>query len=453
MSGNEKIKVAFISLGCQKNLIDSEVMIKKLSDAGIEIVEEDINADVVVVNTCGFIESAKTEAIETILDVAWLKENRNLKGIVAAGCLVQRYADTILDEIPEIDAIVGVGNLDSIVEAVRHAYAKGMKKVDCPYRSVSAPEDQPLGGDRAVSTPEYTAYIKISEGCDNRCTYCAIPSIRGKFRSRPIEDLVKEAKELAEMGVKELIVISQDTTRYGRDLYDESKLPELLREFCKIDGFKWIRVLYCYPEEITDELIDVFANEEKIVKYLEMPIQHISDNVLRRMNRRGGREAVESAVKRLRERVPGIALRTTVIVGFPGETGDDFAELAEYLKETRFERLGAFKYSEEEGTPAASFGGKISEEKKERRYDAVMSNQMTIHEQFNKKQIGKVLEILCEDYDKVSECYYGRSIYDTPEIDGKVYFSAERKVRPGEFVNVRITDVVDYDLVGELAEA
>lgn len=447
---NETIKVAFISLGCQKNLIDSEIMLKKLADSGIEIVEEDINADVVVVNTCGFIESAKQEAIDTILDVAWLKENRSLKGIVATGCLVQRYADSILEEIPEIDAVVGVGNLDSIVEAVRHAYDKGLSRVDCPYKSVSAPENQVLGGSRAVTTPEYMAYIKISEGCDNRCTYCAIPSIRGRFRSRPIEDIVSEAKELAEMGVTELIVISQDTTRYGLDLYGKSELARLLDELCKIEAFHWIRVLYCYPEEITDELIETIAKQDKIVKYLEMPIQHVSDKVLRRMNRRGGKEAVVSAVDRLRKRIPEIALRTTVIVGFPGEDGDDFAELAEYLKKTKFERLGVFKFSEEEGTPAASFDGKISEAKKERRYDAIMQNQLTIHEAWGRQHIGKTLEVLCEDYDKVSESYYGRSMYDIPEIDGKVFFSSNRKVRPGEYVKVKITEVMDYDLIGEL---
>ncbi len=446
------IKVALISLGCQKNLVDSEVMLKKLIDAGIEIVEEDINADVVVVNTCAFIESAKSEAIETILDVAWLRENRSLKGIVCTGCLSQRYADSIASEIPEVDAIVGVGDLDKIVEAVKHAYENGGKKDGRPYKSVSAPETQKLGGDRAILTPEYTAFLKISEGCDNRCTYCAIPSIRGRFRSRPVEELIKEANELADMGVTELIIISQDTTRYGLDLYGKSHLPELLNELCKIEKLHWIRVLYCYPEEITDELVEVIATQEKIVKYLEMPIQHISDNVLRRMNRRGGRAAVESAVTRLRNRIHDIALRSTVIVGFPGETGDDFAQLAEYLKETKFERLGAFTYSEEEGTPAAEFDGKIPEAKKQKRFDTIMQNQFPVHEAFNKKQVGKVLEVLCEDYDKVSECYFGRSIYDTPEIDGKVYFTASRKVHPGEYVNIRIEEVLDYDLVGKLTD-
>ena len=330
------IKAAFVSLGCPKNQLDSEVMISKLAESGIEIVEEDIHADVVVVNTCAFIQSAKEEAIENILDVAWLKKNKNLRGIVVTGCLVSRYGDEILKELPEVDAICGVGNLDDIVAAVTYAYENGSKEVesDKKFRAISAPEAQLLGGDRAVSDPSYSVYLKISEGCDNRCTYCVIPSIRGKFRSRPMEDVVAEAKELVGLGAKEIILISQDTTRYGIDLYGEFRLAALLRELCRIDGLHWIRLLYCYPDEITDELIDTVASEEKIVKYIDMPIQHISDSILKAMNRRGDGALVRDTVSRLRKKIPDLILRTTVIVGFPGETKENFAELCEYLNST-----------------------------------------------------------------------------------------------------------------------
>ncbi|MBR5307761.1 MAG: 30S ribosomal protein S12 methylthiotransferase RimO [Clostridia bacterium] len=447
-----KIKVGFVSLGCEKNRVDTEVMLKKLIDAGMEIVPEDIDADVIVINTCGFIENAKKEAIENILDVAWLRENRGLRGIVVTGCLAQRYGEELFTELPEIDSLIGVGDLGSIVEAVKSAYEKGGKGEDreSKYCCITRAENQVLGEDRVITTPEYSAYIKISEGCDNKCTYCAIPMIRGRFRSRTMEDIVREAKELADMGATELIIISQDTTRYGLDLYGELKLPELLRELCKIEKLRWIRLLYCYPEETTDELIDVIASEEKIVKYIDMPIQHISDKILKLMNRRGDSALIKDRIKALRERVPGVIIRTTVIVGFPGEKGEDFATLAEFLKETKFDRLGVFTYSEEEGTPAANLPDKVSEKQMQRRCDSLMENQMAIHEKLNQRMIGQTLEVLCEGFDPVSETYYGRSKFDAPDIDGKVYFEKTRNVLEGEYVNIKIREVVEYDLIGDL---
>lgn len=444
------IKVAFVSLGCPKNQIDSEVMLATLKNAGIEIVEEDIFADVVVINTCAFIQSAKEEAIETILDVAWLRENRDLKGIVVTGCLAQRYGDELLKEIPEIDAVCGVGNLDDIVCAVKHAYEHGGKKDTPKFKAISCPEAQALGGDRAVTPPEYSVYLKISEGCDNRCTYCVIPDLRGKFRSRTIEDIVAEARDLVSLGAKEIVLVSQDTTRYGLDLYGKFRLDDLLCELCKIEELKWIRILYCYPDEITDSLIDVIAREPKIVKYIDMPIQHISDNVLRAMHRRGDGALIRECVKKLREKIPDIILRTTVIVGFPGETKENFAELAEYLKQAAFDRLGVFTYSAEEGTPAARIKeGKVTEKTKQHRMDVIMRNQMEIHEKNNKKFIGKTMTVLSEGYDIPSGVHSGRTYADAPEIDGKVFFSAPKNLAAGSFIQVKITDAVEYDLYGE----
>lgn len=426
-------------------------MIAKLASAGIEIVEEDIHADVVVVNTCAFIQSAKEEAIESILDVAWLKENKNLRGIVVTGCLVQRYGEEILKELPEVDAVCGVGNLDDIIDAVKHAYENGKTENAEKFQAISCPEAQALGGDRAVSEPTYSTYLKISEGCDNRCTYCVIPSIRGKFRSRPMEDILAEAKDLVALGAKEIVLISQDTTRYGLDLYGEFKLAALLRELCKIDGIRWLRLLYCYPDEITEELIDVIATEEKVVKYIDMPIQHISDDILRAMHRRGDGALVRETIRKLRERIDGLVLRTTVIVGFPGETKEHFAELCEYLKETKFDRLGVFTYSAEEGTPAARIKeGKVPEATKQHRLDVIMRNQADIHEKNNQKLVGKTLTVLTEGYDIPSGVHAGRSYADAPDIDGKVFFAAPRSLAAGKFVKVKINEAVEYDLFGEL---
>ena len=444
------IKVAVISLGCPKNQVDSEVMLAKLKDAGMEIVIDDIDADVVIVNTCAFIADAKKESIDTILDVAWLKEHRNLKGIVAAGCLVQRYKDELFSELPEIDAAIGIGDLESIVDAVKEAYQSGIGKKENKYKCVTRAENQILGGDRVVTGPEYSVYLKIAEGCDNHCTFCAIPSIRGKLRSRKIEEIVSEAKELASLGAKELVVVAQDTTSYGKDIYGKASLDVLLKELCKIDGIKWIRVLYCYPEDITESLVDVIAHEPKIVKYIDLPIQHISDKVLKKMGRRGDSALIKEKIALLRSKVPGIFIRTTVMVGFPTEDKEDFALLAEFLKEAKFERLGAFAFSSEEGTAAHEIKeGRVPENVKKKRLDVIMKNQYEIHKANNEKMLGKLTEVLCEGFDRPSGVYYGRSAHDAPEIDGKVYFSSKRRIKDGEFVNVKITEVIDYDLLGE----
>lgn len=435
-------KVGFVSLGCPKNLVDTEVMLRKLSDEGYIITPDETEADVVVINTCAFIESAKKEAIDNILDIAWLKENKSLKGIVVCGCLAERYGEEIMKEMPEVDAVVGVGSMSDISAAVEKAL-KGEKYFSAKDKNLS-----PLGGDRIVTTPEYAAYIKIAEGCDNRCTYCAIPYIRGRFRSRPMEDIIREAKELEAIGVKELCVVAQDTTRYGLDIYGSYSLARLLREITAATQIPWIRVLYCYPDKITDELIEEFKNNERIVKYIDLPIQHVSENILLRMNRRGGRDAVLSAIKRLREGVPGITIRTTAIVGFPGETEEDFEELCSFIKEAKFDRFGAFAYSREEGTPAYDFPDQVDEQTKEDRYSVIMQTQADISEALNELKKGALVTVLTEGYDPVSSAYYGRSAADAPDIDGKVYFNSRRKIKEGTFVNVRITDVLDYDLFG-----
>ena len=443
---SQTLKVGFVSLGCPKNQLDAEVMLHELYDAGFEIVSEDIDADVVIVNTCAFIESAKQESIDNIIDIGWLKKNRQLKGIVVTGCLAERYRDAIFDELPEVDAVLGVGSIHEIVNAVKSA-AKGKR-----YSSYLDKDCVRLGGERIITTPEYYAYLKIAEGCDNRCTYCAIPNIRGKFRSRPMDELVDEAKVLEGLGVKELVIVAQDTTRYGVDLYGEYKLAELIHKISEATSIPWLRVLYCYPDKITDELIAEFRTNPRLVKYIDLPIQHISDDILRRMNRHGGSDVVRSAVARLRE-VPDMVIRTTVICGFPGETEADFEELCEFIKETRFDRLGAFAYSREEDTPAYDFADQVDEQIKQDRVDIVMAEQSRISEELNQKKIGAVLEVISEGWDEVSGAYFGRSYADAPEIDGKVYFRAKKNtISDGEFVRVRVTEAVDYDLVGEIVK-
>ena len=443
----DNTKIGFVSLGCSKNQIDTEIMLKILVTDGYEIVSEEIAADIIIINTCAFIESAKQEAIDNILDIAWLKENRTLKGIIVCGCLAERYHEEILRELPEIDAVIGVFSIHDILDAVKHIESGAAEK----FISLKAQEEFVLGGERVLTTPEYMAYIKISEGCDNFCSYCAIPLIRGRYRSREMQSIVDEAKDLAGLGVKELCVVAQDTTRYGEDLYGESKLPELLEKLCGIDTIEWIRLLYCYPDKITDELIEVIKTNEKIVKYIDMPVQHISDEVLGAMNRRGGSEAIYSAIKKLRDNIPDIIIRTTVIVGFPGESKQDFARLCEFLEEIKFERLGAFAYSKEEGTKAAGLENHLSAAQKERRHKTVMQLQERINYALNKKKIGATIRVLCEDYDKVSEAYFGRSYAEAPEIDGKIYFTSKsrKRIRSGEFVDVTIKEIIDYDLLGE----
>ncbi len=438
-------KVGFISLGCSKNLVDTEVMLHKLHERGFEITPNEEEAEIIVINTCGFIESAKTESIDNILDAAELKKYGKCKHIVATGCLVERYRNEVMNELPEIDALVGVGSLSDIADACE-AVMRGEK-----YTSFRDKEKSELGGDRIITTVPHTAYLKVAEGCDNRCTYCAIPLIRGKLRSRPIEDIVKEAKDLEALGVKEVNLIAQDTTRYGLDLYGRYALAELVREITKNTNIPWIRLLYCYPDKITDELIAELRDNPRLVKYMDIPIQHISDKILRRMNRHGDKAEIASAVKRLRDGVPGIVLRTTAMVGFPGETDEDFTELCEFIKEAKFDRFGAFTFSPEEGTAAADFDGEVDEQTKQDRYDILMQTQLTVSEEKIAENIGKNLTVLVDGYDEVAEVYYARSFADALDVDGRVYFKTEKTVNPGDFVDIRITEALDYDLVGELA--
>lgn len=439
----QKTKVGFVSLGCPKNQVDTEVMLGLLDAAGFEVTAEEIEADIIVINTCAFIDSAKQESIDNIIDIAWLKSNRSLKGIVVTGCLAERYRDEIFTELPEVDAVLGTGSYKDIVAAIE-AVARGEK-----FSAYADKNDAPLGGERILTTPDYYAYLKLAEGCDNHCTYCAIPAIRGKFRSRTMEDLVDEAKALAASGVKELILVAQDTTRYGEDLYGTPKLAELLHRISEETTIPWLRVLYCYPDRITDELIAEIRDNPKVVKYLDMPIQHISDGVLRRMNRRGDGALIRSVVEKLRTAIPTLTLRTTVICGFPGETEEDFTELCEFVDTAKFERFGCFPYSREEGTPAAKLDGQIEEQIKQDRADKLMQMQLDIVAAKNEKLVGKKLTVLCEGFDPVSEMHFGRSAADAPEIDGKIFFWSARRVDLGTFVKIRVTEVQDYDLVGE----
>ena len=435
-------KVGFISLGCSKNLVDTEVMLHKLHTAGFEITPDETEAEIIVINTCGFIESAKQESIDNILDAEKLKEWGKCRHIIATGCLVERYREEVMAELPEIDALVGVGSLDDIADACR-AVMRGEK-----YTSFKDKNTSKLGGDRILTTDEHTAYLKVAEGCDNKCTYCAIPLIRGRLRSRTVEDIVNEAKDLERLGVKELNLIAQDTSRYGLDLYGEYSLARLVREITAQTSIPWIRLLYCYPDKITDELIEELRTNPRLVKYMDIPIQHISDKILTRMNRHGGKALIRETVKKLRERVPDIVLRTTAMVGFPGEDEEDFAELCEFIKEAEFDRFGAFTYSEEEGTAAVELDGKVDEQTKQDRYDVLMQTQLTVIEQKSREKIGNTYTVICDGFDTVAEVYYGRSYADAPDVDGRVYFTSDKKVNKGDFVQIKITEALDYDLVG-----
>ena len=423
-------------------------MLHEVASAGYEITPDETEADVVIINTCGFIESAKRESIDNILDIAWLKKNRSLKAIVVTGCLAERYRESILDEMPEVDAVLGVGSIHNIVEAIEAVTVKKKKGSHRKYTSFEDKEAVRLGGDRILTTPEYTAYIKIAEGCDNRCAYCAIPSIRGRFRSRTIDDIVAEAKDLEALGVRELNVVAQDTTRYGLDIYGTYSLAALLRRITEETSIPWIRLLYCYPDKITDELIAEIRDNPRILKYIDLPIQHISDRMLAAMNRHGDGAMVRSVVRKLRTEIPDIVIRTTFIVGFPGESEEDFLELCEFTKDARFEHLGVFPYSREEGTAAYEFGDQIDEQVKQDRYDILMRMQTDLHDEIAAGYVGKTVEVLCEGYDPVAAVHFGRSSADAPEIDGKVYFKSDYRIAPGSFVNVKIREVLDYDLMG-----
>lgn len=438
------LKIALESLGCSKNLMDAEIMTGILKEKGYEFVEEFAEADIIIVNTCGFIRDAKQESIDTIVELSQLKEFGKLKYLIVTGCLAQRYADELLEEIPEIDAIVGTGNFMNISEIIdRLESEKNVTEIG----NIEFAFDETLP--RYVSTPEHMAYLKIGEGCSNHCTYCIIPKLRGKYRSRKIEDIVEEAKTLAAEGAKELVVIAQDTTRYGEDLYGEAKLAELLEELAGIEGIKWIRIMYSYPESITEKLIDVIAAHDNICSYFDMPIQHASNRVLKRMNRRTSKEDIRNKVEMIRSKIPDAVIRTTVIVGFPGETEEDLEELIEFMKEIKFDRLGAFAYSREEDTPADRMDGHMDEEIKEERRDRVMMVQQAISEEINQKREDKVFEVLIEE--KAEEgVYVGRTQGDAEEIDSVVYVNSDEELEIGSFVNVYITEAMEYDLIGDV---
>ncbi len=436
-------KISMVSLGCPKNQVDAEMMLYLLKQAGYQIGVPEAEADAIIINTCGFIEDAKSEAIENILEAAQHKIDGNCKAVIVTGCLAERYRDDVTAEIPEADVCVGIGSNSNIAEIVKNAIEGKAKN------SYGAKEDLNLDGKRILGGWPFTAYLKIADGCDNCCTYCAIPKIRGRMRSRTIESCVAEAKELAQSGVRELIVVAQDTTAYGADLYGESKLCELLRELCKIDGIEWIRTLYTYPERITDELLQLLANEPKLVKYLDIPIQHINADILKRMNRRGDRESLNALIQKIRKAVPDITLRTTLITGFPGETEAQYEELHEFVKLAKFDRLGCFTYSAEEGTIAAEYEDQIDEQTKADRAEHIMETQLDIASAKNEAKIGTVQRVLIEGWDDYIKCYYGRSEADAPEIDGKVFFMAKEQLIIGDFVNVQINDIIEYDLLGE----
>lgn len=437
--------VTLLSLGCAKNRVDAEILLYNLKDAGYNIVSSVSLADVVIVNTCGFIDDAKKESIDEILSVAELKNRGLIKAIIVTGCLAERYKNEVLKEIPEVDAVIGIGANNNIADVVDKAIM-GVKTEDFPNKLLL-----PLNGKRIQTTPKYYAYLKVADGCDNRCTYCAIPLIRGKFRSRRMEDILSEAEYLAKNGVKELLVIAQDTTRYGEDIYGELKLPELLKKLCKIDGIKWIRILYCYPDRITDELIDVISKEEKVLNYIDIPLQHCNKRILKLMNRNGDKESFTNLFKKIRQKIPDVILRTTFICGFPGETDEEFNELAEFSKEIKFERMGCFMYSQEEGTPASYMDNQVDNEVKFRRQEILMEEQMRIMEENSIKMLGKTITVLFEGYDYESNLYFGRSVADSPDIDGRVYFDIlDKDVKEGEFLNIKINKFDNCDLIGEI---
>ena len=440
--------VGIISLGCAKNRIDAEMMLHTLREAGYKIIDDPALAEAAIINTCGFIESAKQESIDEILELAKLKEEGKIKALIATGCMAERYREQMLKELPELDAVVGIGANGDIAKILDRVF-EAQTVEEFPEKCMLL-----LEGGRIQSTEYYYAYIKIAEGCDNHCTYCAIPMIRGGYRSRKMENIVAEAETLAKNGVKELIVIAQDTTKYGADLYGEYKLAELLRRLCRVDGLEWIRVLYCYPEAITDELIKTFAEEDKLVKYMDIPLQHCNAKVLKRMGRGGDRESLTALIKKLRDNIPGIVLRTTFITGFPGETEEQFEELAEFANEIGFERMGCFPYSCEEDTPAAKLPDQIDDDVKERRAEILMEQQQNVMERYNAQLIDREIEVLVEGFDRYAECFFGRSRADAPEVDGKVFFTTEgRKPEPGEIVKVRIFDTLDIDPLGTLTDS
>lgn len=438
------VKVSMVSLGCPKNQVDAEMMLKTLADAGFEISTEESEADAIIINTCGFIEEAKQEAIENILEAAQYKKNGKCKALIVTGCLAERYKDDVTKEIPEADVCVGIGSNGNIAEIVKAALDK--KAVNSYGDKLSLD----LNGDRILGGYSFSTYLKIGDGCDNCCTYCAIPQIRGRMRSRTIEDCVSEAKRLADRGVTELIVVAQDTTAYGTDIYGKPMLTELLKELVKIEKLHWIRTLYTYPERITDDLLELIAKEKKLCKYLDMPIQHVNGEILKKMNRKGDENSLRALIERIRSKVPDITLRTTLITGFPGETEEQFTQLAQFVKDIKFDRLGCFPYSAEENTVAANMPEQIEEQTKVDRMESIMETQLAVNNEKNNEKIGKIFEVLIEGYDDYIRCYYGRSYADAPEIDGKIFFISGRPLKIGDYEKVKINDTVEYDLLGEL---
>ncbi len=438
-------RIGMISLGCAKNQVNAEQMLYLLQHAGYTLLSSVEGADVVIINTCGFIDSAKSEAIDNILAMGALKEQGVIGKILVTGCLSQRYQKEILQELPEVDGVLGTGSYGCVVSAVK-ALLNGERV--CQFDDIDAPVDEV---ERVLTTPRHYAYLKIAEGCDNRCSYCVIPSLRGKFRSRTMEDCLYEARMLAEDGVRELIVVAQDTSRYGIDLYGERRLPELLRELCRIEKLHWVRVHYLYPDELSDELIDVIASEPKIVKYMDIPIQHVNPLILKKMNRRGTREELDVLFDKLRARIPGVVIRTSIITGLPYEGEAEFEELCDWLREHKLERVGAFAFSPEEGTPAAKMDYP-DEEVAVHRAEIVSELQSGIMDAYNAARIGTVMEVLCEGYDDETGKFFGRTYADSPDIDGRVQFDADG-VRTGDFIPVRITGTLDGDLIGAAEEA
>ncbi len=434
-------KVGMISLGCPKNQVDGEALLAKLKKAGYEIVNNIEDSDVMIINTCGFIEQAKKEAIDTILEVAEYKNAGLISAIVVTGCLAERYQDEIIKEMPEVDAVLGIGANSDIVKTCDKALC-GIVTTSFPNKCYLSINDE-----RIISTPSHWAYLKIAEGCDNRCSYCAIPGIRGGFRSRTIESCVDEAKALAESGVKELILIAQDTTKYGQDLYGKYSLDILLKELVKIDGIEWIRLFYCYPQRITDSLISVIANEEKVCSYIDIPLQHSDKTVLKNMNRVADGEDYRALISKMRKAIPDLALRTTFMVGFPGETDEQFENLCKFTEDVKFDKMGCFTFSPEEDTPAYDMQNQIDDDVKVRRQEVLMNKQYSITEELNKQRIGRIYKVIIDTFD--GEKYVGRSYMDSPEIDSGIIFTSDNNLNIGDFVNVEITDYNGYDLIGE----
>ena len=439
------MKILFISLGCDKNLVDTEVMLGMLASRGYEMTNDEQEADIIVINTCCFIHDAKEESIQNILDMAEYKKNGNAKALIVTGCMAERYRQEILDEIPEVDEVLGTTAYDRILDAVDAALAGQHEVMTADLDALPLPETK-----RLVTTGGHFAYLKIAEGCDKHCTYCIIPKIRGNFRSVPMERLLKEAQDLAEQGVKELILVAQETTLYGKDLYGEKSLPKLLRELCKISGIRWIRILYCYPEEITDELIQVMKEEPKICHYLDLPIQHANDTILKRMGRRTSKQELIDIVQKLRKEIPDICLRTTLITGFPGETQEQHEEVMEFIDTLEFDRLGAFTYSPEEDTPAATFEDQIDEEVKEDRQADIMELQQEIAFDKAEDMIGKEVLVMIEGKVADENAYVGRTYRDAPNVDGLIFINTDVELISGDFAKVKVTGALDYDLIGEL---